>query len=135
MKLLQHKGAYRFVKYVSVGVSTFLFDMLLIYIATSLFGVPYYISTPIAFWVALTLNYALSRKYVFKGTERKMHHGYAVYIAGGIFGGLLITSAVAFLVEYVGLHFIIARCLVSACVGIGGYIFNLYVNFKVAGRH
>lgn len=135
MNLVHHKGAHRFLRYLTVGISTFLFDMLLIWIATSLFGVPYYISTPVAFWIALTINYALSRKYVFTGTERRVHHGYAFYIAGGIFGGLLITSAVAFLVEGLGLHYLIARCLVSACVGLGGYIFNLYINFKVAGQH
>lgn len=132
---LDSRGLRRFLRYASVGISTFLFDLLLIYIATDIFGVPYYISTPVAFWIALSINYALARRFVFKGTERRVHHGYGYYIAVGIIGALSITSAVAFFVELFGVNYLIARTFVSGVIGICGYLFNLYFNFKVVGRH
>ena len=135
MNVLRSNGLRRFLRYASIGISTFLFDLLLIYIATDLFGVPYYISTPVCFWIALTLNYALARKFVFKGTERRVHHGYGYYIIGGVAGAFAITTSVTFLVEVVGIHYLIARTLVSGTLGFCGYLFNLYVNFKVVGKH
>jgi len=135
MKALDKKGTLRFFRYVSVGVSTFLFDMLLLYIATTLLGVPYYISTPIAFLIAMTINYLISRRFVFTGTERKIHHGYMYYVVLGVSAASVITGLVTILVEHVGFNYLVARTIVSGLVGIFGYLFNLYFNFKVVGKH
>ena len=132
---VDRSGIIRFFRYALVGGSTFAFDLGLIWVMTELIGIPYYISTPFAFVVAVSLNYFISRRFVFKGTERKVHHGYAYFItvAGG--GALLITLAVALLTETLHLHYLLARTLVACAVGIGNYLFNLHINFKVVGRH
>ena len=38
------------------------------------------------------------------------------------------------LVTYVGLQYIFARVVVAIFVGIGNYVANLFITFKVAGK-
>lgn len=130
-----HPAARRFLSYVAVGGSTFAFDLLLLWILTERFLVPYPVSTAVGFLVAVSINYFVSRRYVFKGSARRVHHGYLYFIlvAGG--GAFLVTGAVAGLVMYFSMHYLAARVLVACAVGIGNYLFNLHLNFKVAGHH
>lgn len=126
---------WRFLKYVAVGGSTFAFDLLLIWILTEFFGVPYWLSTAVGFGIAVSINYFISRRLVFKGTTRSLHFGYLFFIlfAGG--GALFISSAVTLLVMLFGLHYLVARILIAGVVGLGNYLFNLHFNFRVAGKH
>jgi len=135
MYRMDPRGIVRFLRYSLVGGSTFAFDLLILWIMTGFMGVPYFVSTPLAFVIAVSINYFVSRRFVFKGTERKVHHGYVYFIslAGGT--AVLITAMVALLIEAFALHYLIARVLVACVVGTANYLFNLHFNFKVAGRH
>ncbi len=135
MHRLTGPAVRRFTRYAVVGVSTLLFDLALLWCLTELLGVPYYVSTPFAFLVAVSINYLLSRAHVFHGTERHIHHGYAYFIGIAALGALVTTSGVAFLVSFFGLYYLLARVLVAGVVGIGNYLLNLYFNFKVVGHH
>ena len=128
-------GVKRFLRYAVVGASTLTFDLALLYVATSLIGIPYYISTPVSFLIAVSINYFISRKHVFVGTERAVHHGYAYFIGFALLGALVTTSLVAALVTFAHLYYLLARVLVAGVVGMANYLFNLYLNFKVAGLH
>lgn len=132
---IDRKGLVRFLHYMLVGGSTFAFDLLLIWLMTEFLFIPYYVSTFIGFVIAVSINYFVSRRYVFKGTERKIHHGYAYFLSFAAGGAFLISLAVAFLTETFHLHYLLARILVACVVGTGNYLFNLHFNFKVAGRH
>jgi putative flippase GtrA len=135
MQVLRSRALRRFLKYTLVGGSTFAFDLLLIYLMTEFLGIPYWASTAIGFVIAVSVNYFVSRRFVFKGTERKVHHGYLYFIsvAGG--GAFLVTAAVAGLVATFALHYLVARVLVACVMGMANYLFNLHFNFKVAGHH
>ena len=104
-----HPAVRRFVRYAGIGMSTLTFDLLLIALLTQLFGVPYYLSTPLGFVVAVSINYFLSRRFVFVGTERPMHHGYGYFIAIAFIGAVAITGAVYLLVTYLALNYLVAR--------------------------
>lgn len=125
----------RFVRYVAVGVSTFVFDLAMLYLAVSVFAIPYYIAIPLAFLVAISCNYALSRMLVFTGTERTWHGGYAYFALIALGGAGATTGLVAGLVTLFGLHYLSSRVIVAGVVGIVNYLFNLYLNFKVVGKH
>lgn len=135
MSFLNQPAVRRFLRYAVVGVSTLSFDLVLLYIATELLHIPYYVSTAGAFLIAVSINYFISRAHVFKGTERAIHHGYAYFIAVALLGAFLTTSLVTLLVSFVHLYYLFARVLVAGFIGIGNYLFNLYVNFRVAGKH
>jgi len=125
----------RFFRYAVVGVSTLLFDLVLLAALTELLGVPYYVATPFAFLIAVSINYMLSRAHVFRGTSRTVHHGYAYFITFALLGALITTSGVALLVSAFNLYYLFARVAVAGFVGIANYLLNLHFNFRVAGHH
>ena len=130
-----YRSVRRFVRYSGVGVGTFALDLSLLYLLTTYVHVAYYLATPIAFLVGVSINYVLSREIVFKRTERSWHVGYAHFIVIALCGMILTTSGVVLLVSYVGLYYLVARVLVAGVVGILNYLANLYWNFKVVGLH
>lgn len=125
----------RFFRYTSVGAATFLFDLLLLYIAVSVFGISYVIATPCAFLVAVSINYFVSRRFVFRGTTRSLHTGYLHFTIVAFAGAALTTFIVAELVSWLSLHYLLSRILAACVIGIGNYLFNLHLNFKVVGYH
>lgn len=126
---------FRFSRYATVGVSTFLFDLGMLSVAVSFFHVSYLIATPCAFLIAVSCNYAISRKFVFGKTERTWHGGYAYFALLALSGAALTTGLVAGLVSVFGLQYLIARSIVAGAIGMVNYLVNLYFNFKVAGKH
>ena len=134
--MIWHGPAFkRFARYASIGVATLLLDLGLLYVAVSVAGIPYYVATPISFLIAVSINYAISRSFVFPGTERSWHGGYAYFTAVAVLGALVTTALVAILVSYLGLYYLIARVLVAGHVGMGNYLLNLYFHFRVVGKH
>ncbi len=125
----------RFITYSAVGVSTFLFDLAMLFVAVHFLKIPYYIATPCTFLIAVSCNYIMSRKVVFTGTERGLYHGYANFAVVALFGAFITTSFVGGLVSLFGLYYLAARIVVAGVVGVGNYLFNLYINFKVVGKH
>ena len=135
MHRLRHPALKRFFRYLLVGVSTLTLDLLLLAAMTELLGVPYFVAVPAGFLAAATLNYAISRKHVFRGTSRAVHHGYAYFITLASLGALVTTLGTAFFVEYAGFYYLFARVFVAGFVGAANYLMNLHFNFKVAGHH
>ncbi len=132
--LFAHRTTKRFLRYFAVGGTTFLFDMLLIVIFTRVFQVHYQIAVASGFLIAVSVNYFLSRKYVFKFTDRKIIAGYLNFFGFAMIGAGAVTFGTVFFTEIVGLYFIFSRIIVSGIVGIFNYLFNLHHNFKVAGK-
>ncbi len=135
MQQLISPALLRFVRYTAVGVSTLLLDLGMLYVAVSIIGIPYYLATPCSFLIAISCNYILSRHLVFKGTQRGWGEGYAYFALVALVGAAVTTGLVAVLVSLFGLYYLFARVMVAGLVGIGNYLFNLHVNFKVAGKH
>ncbi len=135
MSRLSYPAFARFARYGAVGVSTLLFDLLLLAALTQLLSIPYYYSTPLAFLVAVSLNYAISSRFVFRGSDRSIHHSYAYFILLAGVGAVFITYGVYVLVTYAHLQYLLARVAVAGVVGLVNYLINLHLNFRVAGMH
>lgn len=132
---MNKRAVYRFARYYLVGGSTFLIDLVILFSLTNFFNTPYQWAVAIGFIIGISINYAVSRLWVFSGTERRLHHGYVYFLGGGIVSLTAVLTLVGILVEKVGIPLIFARLVVSGIVGMGNYLFNLYLNFKVVGKH
>ncbi len=121
--------------YSAIGVGTFAFDLLLLSLFTELLHWNPIFSAGVAFLVAVTINYALSRSLIFKGSQRPVHHGYAIYLLITGVGLTAVTGLMAVFVSVLDWHYVPSRILVAAAVGVWNYLMNLYVNFRVAGKH
>ena len=123
----------RFGKSFGVGVFTFTLDLIFLSLLIDVLHVYYLLSAAIAFIAASSLNYFISRKYVFVGSSRPAHHGYLIFMLIGCVGLVLVASFMYVCVEVFALHYLVSRLLVAAVVGWWNYFMNLSVNFKVAG--
>jgi len=121
----------RFLKYVLVGVSTFIFDLVLLYIFIDIFLWNYVIATGAAFAVAVSVNYFFSRRYVFKGTLRSFYTGYVAFMVIASMGIGLAMLGMALMVGVFNFRILDSRVVIAGVVGIWNYLMNLYVNLKV----
>lgn len=125
----------RFVKYSSVGITTFILDLMLLYIFTDLFLWNYILSAGVAFIVAVSVNYYFSRKLVFKGTLRSVHSGYGIFLIITGVGLVAVTGLMFVFVDMFLWNYLLSRVVIAGIVGLWNYLMNLYVNFQVAGKH
>ena len=128
-------GLLRFSRYVAVGGSTFVLDLLLLLIAVQVMGFWYFPSVAASFFIAVSLNYAVSRHFVFSGTQRDWYEGYLYFVLFALFMAGVIAFSVAMLVEDLQVPYLTARVLVAAPVGMLSYLLNLRFNFMVNGQH
>lgn len=135
MLSLMNKALLRFLKYSSVGISTFWLDLALLFVFVEKMKWPYLWATGGAFLIAVSLNYFISRKYVFKETSRSMHAGYIRFISMAILGVILVAWGMKICVGLLGWNYLISRILIAAIVGMWNYLFNLFINFQVVGKH
>lgn len=128
-------GIKRFIKYSSVGLSTFLFDLLLLYIFTDILLINSIVAAGLAFLIAVSVNYWLSRKYVFPGTLRGVKEGFGNFILIVLVGLAVVMGGMYVLVSALHFNYLSARIFTAALTGLWNYLMNLYVNFKVVGKH
>ncbi|MBP6924211.1 MAG: GtrA family protein [Candidatus Pacebacteria bacterium] len=131
--IIEQRALIRFIHYSFIGAGTFAFDLLLLYIFTDVLSINYLVSVGIAFLIAVSLNYQLSRRFVFKGTTRKQAVGYLYFIIIALLGLLFVTGSMYVLVEMFGLFYLLARIIIAGLTGVWNYLINLFFNFKVAG--
>jgi putative flippase GtrA len=124
----------RFLKYASIGVSTFLLDLGMLYVFTEFLHVHYLIASGVAFVIAVSINFLFSRHFVFKGSERSMKAGYVIFLMIAGTGLLLVVGLMHVLVGILGFPVLVSRVGVAGVVGVWNYLMNLFVNFKVAGK-
>ncbi len=132
---LDIRGIIRFIRYGCVGGGTFLFDLGMLYLLTDSLGWSPVFAAGLAFFIAVSLNYYISRRMVFKGTQRSFKQGYMGFLLIAGTGIAIVTGGMHIMVTVLGWQYLIARILVSFVTGIWNYLLNLYVNFRVAGKH
>jgi putative flippase GtrA len=133
--MVDRRGISRFLRYSAIGAGTFAGDLLLLFVLTELLDVHYLGSAAISFLIAISCNYALSRKYIFAETKRSHSLGYVNFLLIAGIGLCFVTGSMFVLVNWVGLNYLFSRVMVAGITGIWNYLMNLFVNFKVAGDY
>jgi len=130
-----NKALSRFLKYFSIGFSTFLLDLFLLYFLTDILLINYLISTALSFIVSVSIHYYFIRKFVFSRTTRELKTGYYIFITVTVIGLLMVVALMALFVEKLNFDFLIARIIIAGIVGSYNYLMNLFFTFKVVGKH
>ncbi|WP_421901486.1 GtrA family protein [Maridesulfovibrio sp.] len=128
------KRVMRFLRYTCVGGGTFLFDLAMLYLFTDGFGWSPVFAAALAFFIAVSINYLISRRLVFKGTTREFKQGYLGFLLIAGTGLVIVTGGMYIMVDILQWQYLISRILVSLITGLWNYLLNLYVNFRVAGK-
>jgi len=124
----------RFLKYTLVGGSTFALDLFLLFVFIDVAKIDYLLATGLAFFVAVAINYIISRQFVFSGTLRGVGSGFLIFIFIAFAGMGTAVGLMAVFVGFFHWHYLVSRILIAMIVGIWNYLMNLYVNFKVSGK-
>lgn len=123
----------RFIRYASVGIGTFLFDLFLLFLLIDFLHVHYIAATAIAFFCAVSINYCISRRFVFKKTDRSLMLGYFYFLQYALVGMMLTAGFMWVVTEHTSVSVYMSRIVIAGCVGMMTYLGNLYYNFRVAG--
>jgi putative flippase GtrA len=92
--------------------------------------VPKVIAAGIGFVVANTLHYMLGRAWIFRGTDRGVGSGYALFLVNSGVGLLVTTTLYAALLAATHMNYLIARALVSLVAGLVVFVLNAALNFR-----
>lgn len=113
------------------GAVAFAFDMALLWALVERGGWAYLPAAAFAFLVAITIHYALARRFVFQDSTRGIASGYLFFVANAAVGLLVTLVAFAVLVELFELNYLVARLISSLKAGIVVFLLNAVFNFRV----
>lgn len=108
----------QFFRYAFVGGWATVADWGVFALFNEVLKIHYLVSAPFAFLMGLTVNYLLSKKFVFSGNEEK-HSGTGEFIGYAVIGviGLIFTMAIMFvLTEWVQLLPMVSKIIATAVV-------------------
>lgn len=123
-------GTKLFVRNSVASVVAFAFDLALLWLLVQEVHVNDLIAVSVAFLLAMTLHYVLSRIWVFRGTERGVASGYAYFIINAVIGLTVTLALFAVMTRLTGLHFLASRALASVVAGIVVFFLNAIFNFR-----
>lgn len=126
------RGLVRLLKYAGVGVPTFVLDLAILFVLTDTLHIHYVVSASVAFIIAFSLNYHLSRTHVFPETLRSMRLGYAIFLCVGGSGLFIVAGLMYVSVDIAGMNYMVSRVFIASLIGLWNYFINLYVTFRVA---
>ena len=114
-------------------VSTLVFGvgLLLLWALVELGNVDEVLAAGIGFLTANSIHYVLGRGWIFRGTDRAVTSGYALFLVNGGVGLGLTMAIYAALLQLTALDYLVARVLVSVVVGLVMFVFNAVWNFRV----
>ncbi len=129
-RLMRGRVAAMLVRNTIVSCLAFAFDLAMLLALVRFLDMHYLIAATLAFIVAVSIHYAFARAWIFPGSERALKSGYAYFfVNAGI--GLAITIALyAAFVELIGIHYIVARVVVSVIAGLAVFLLNAVLHFR-----
>lgn len=121
----------RFFRYFLVGGSTLILDFCILFSLVHWARWQYLVAAGTSFVIAVSVNYFISRRFVFPDSARPVASGYAFFfsIAGAGLAVLLLLMAL-----FVGVfhwNYLVARLVIASVVGIWNYLMNLRVTFRI----
>ncbi|HEX4799088.1 MAG TPA: GtrA family protein [Candidatus Paceibacterota bacterium] len=121
----------RGIKYSAGGISTFGLDLLLVYILTHYTPIPVSGALILGFLCGISINYLISYFWVFRGTTQTLARGYVYFLSIGICAGIAISYSTLFITQHTSLSILESRVCVASVIGIGNFLSNALINFKM----
>lgn len=122
----------QFFRYAFVGAWATLADWGVLFLLTEGAKVHYLVSAVVAFVMGLTVNFLLSKKFVFSG-EKKAHSSSTEFLVYAIIGviGLLLTEGIMFvLTDILKLYFMIPKIIATAVVFVWNFVARKLVLYR-----
>ena len=113
----------QFMKFGVVGVIAFLIDFGVMVFLTEVFGVPYLISTTVAFIVSVIFNYVASMRYVFvRKEDMSRRREFIIFVALSAIGLVLNDVFMWLLVDLFTIDYRISKIITTVLVALWNFV-------------
>lgn len=113
-----------------VSTAVFLLGLGLLWLLVQKAGVDEVAAAGVSFLVANSLHYVLGRAWIFRGTERPVRSGYVFFLMNSAIGLAITVTMFAALLRLTGVHYLLARVIVSVFAGLAVFVLNATLNFR-----
>jgi len=124
------KHGVKIVKFGMVSGLATVIDIFVLWLFTSVFGVYYLLSAVLAFVVGSTTNYSMNYFWTFSGAKHGKAKGLASFMGIGTAGLVITLVIMASLVEFLGVHYLVARIIAAFVTLFWNYVLNSIITFK-----
>jgi putative flippase GtrA len=122
---------HRFIGYSTVGISTYVLDLAILWTLLTFSTVPETWALVIGFLVGVSSNFFLCYYWIYRGTTRSRIVGYSIFVGCATLGVAFVAYTTTYLYETLGLNVYIARTLVAAIIGLINFTINTFFNFRL----
>ncbi len=129
-ELIESRGLRMFGRNTVASSIAFALDLLILWGLVELLATPRVIAAVIAFLLPMILFYALSRTWVFPGTDRGVAIGFVYFLTNVGIGFVVMLGVFWALLELTELFYLLARVAASVVSGIVIFLLNGFFNFK-----
>lgn len=129
-RLLTRRVGRMLVRNSIVSTFVFLIGLGLLWLLVQRFGMKPVPAAAIGFLVSNSLHYVLGRTWIFRGTDRKVHTGYLIFLINAGVGLAITVILFAALLQWTPIHYLVARVIVSLFAGLAMFVLNAVVNFR-----
>ncbi len=129
-RLLSLKVGAMLVRNTVVSTSAFFVGLTVLWVLVNRFGVSPVTAAAIGFVLSNTLHYALGRAWIFRGTQRGIRSGYALFLINAAIGLMLTVLLYAGMLRFTSIDYLSARILVSLFAGLVMFLLNATLNFR-----
>ena len=117
-------------KYASISLTTLTFDISLLSFLLYLTDLKVFFLSGVTFFIAVSLDYLLVRKFIFHSSKREMGMGYVYFLIIALSGSIIVSGLMYYSVEILGYYYLGARLIVAIFSGLWNYSWNVILNFR-----
>lgn len=129
-RLFKGRVGWMLLRNTVVSCGTFLVGLGVLWALVEQVGMEKIPAAACSFIVATTLHYIFGRVWIFRGTERALASGFALFLVNALSGLAITTGLFALLVTYTPINYLVARVLVSVFAGLAMFVLNAVWNFR-----
>ena len=119
-----------FLCYDASSLPTFLLELLLLYVCTTLLSLPYWVGIPLSFSASSLVQYLLCHWWVFPRSGRSIAVEYGYFMSVVLAGLVWVFLLVAIFVQVFGAPVLMARLLASVFTGLWNFYLNARLSFR-----
>lgn len=123
-------GAILFARNTVASFLAFGLDVGLLWLFVDRMGWHRMVAAAIAFLIAISIHYVISRIWVFRSSERAMGLGFVYFLVNSGVGLAITMSAFAALIYWTPIHYLVARLISSVVAGLAVFVLNAKYNFR-----
>lgn len=129
-RFFKRRVGWMLVRNTVVSTGVFLLGLVMLWAMVEKAAVNPTLATGISFMISTSIHYVFGRLWIFRGTDRAVASGYAIFLGNALLGLTITVSFFWLLTTYTPMHYLVARVVVSVLAGLAMFALNATINFR-----